>query len=72
MGEILTNPWFIGFTVINIVGMVFLGIKFYHKYKKEKPLLFERLRDADINITIRKPIQQSDLANSNCKDLSNT
>ena len=57
----LTNPWFIAITVINILALIYLGFKFYYINKKQQPLLFERLRDADINITIRTPPKQSDL-----------
>ena len=58
--EFLTNPWFIVFTII-IAVLTFLIIKFYPKNKDDEPLLFDRLRDAEINITIKKPINPSGL-----------
>ena len=57
--EFLTNPWFIVVTVINIVAMVFLSIMFHFKNKTYESMLFDRLRDAEININIRKPIHPS-------------
>ncbi|MFH2060494.1 MAG: hypothetical protein ABIJ59_16545 [Pseudomonadota bacterium] len=59
--ELFTNPWFIVFTGINIAVMIFLAIKFYRKNKKDDRLLFDRLKDAEINISIKKPIHSSDL-----------
>lgn len=60
MEEFFTNPWFIGFIVINIAALIFLGIRFYLKNKRDEPLLFERLKDAEINIQINKPIHSTD------------
>ena len=57
--EFLTNPWFIVVTVVIIAALIYLGIKFYYKNKKDEPLFFDRLRDAEINITIRKPIKEN-------------
>ena len=64
---ILTNPWFIIFTSINIVALIYLAIKFYYK-NKDEPTLYEKLRDAGIHPTIRKPPKQSDLQED---DISN-
>ncbi|MBA3010041.1 MAG: hypothetical protein FP812_07370 [Desulfobacula sp.] len=58
--ELLTNPWFIVFTGINIAALIYLAIKFRYKSKKE-PLLFEKLRDAGIFPTLRIPPKSSDL-----------
>lgn len=58
--ELLTNPWFIVFTGINIAVLIYLAIKFYYN-AKEKPLLFERLRAQGIHPTIQKPPKPSDL-----------
>jgi hypothetical protein len=58
--ELLTNPWFIVFIAINILALIYLAKKFHYKPKNE-PLLFERLRDADVHITIRTPPKPSDL-----------
>jgi len=66
--ELFTNPWFIVFTGLNIVAMVFLAIKFYYKNKKEEPLLFDRLKDADVHITIRTPPKPSDLKGDDTKE----
>jgi hypothetical protein len=68
--ELFTNPWFIGFTVINIIAMIYLGIKFYYKNKKE-PLLFDRLKDADVHITIRTPPKPSNVKGSDTKENNN-
>ena len=56
--EFLTNPWFIVVTVVIIAVLTYLAIKFYYK-SKDEPLLFDRLKDAEINITIRKPIKEN-------------
>ena len=69
--ELFTNPWFIIFTVLNIVALIYLAIKFRYKTKKEEPLLFERLRDADVNITIRTPPKRSDLKGDDIKENKN-
>jgi hypothetical protein len=66
--ELFTNPWFIVFTGLNIIAMVYLAIKFYYKNKKEEPLLFDRLRDADVHITIRTPPKSPDLKGGNTKE----
>ncbi len=58
--EFLTNPWFIIFTAINIIATIYLAIKFYFK-NKDKPTLYEKLRNAEIHPTIRKPPKPSDL-----------
>jgi len=58
--EFLTNPWFIAFIIIIIAISIYLTIKFYFKNQKDESLLFDRLRDAEINITIKKPIKTSD------------
>ena len=59
--EFFSTPWFIVFIVIIIMTLIFLTIKFYFKNQKDESLLFDRLRDAEINITIKKPIKTSDL-----------
>ena len=59
--EFLSNPWFIIFTVINIIATIYLAIKFYYRYKKDEPTLYEKLRNAGIHPTIRKPPKQSNL-----------
>jgi hypothetical protein len=66
--ELFTNPWFIIFTALNIIAMVYLAIKFYYKNKKEEPLLFDRLKDADVHITIRTPPKTSDLKGDDTKE----
>jgi len=58
--EFLANPWFIAFIVIIIAISIYLAIKFHFKNQKDESLLFDRLRDAEINITIKKPINPSD------------
>jgi hypothetical protein len=58
--ELFTNPWFIVFTALNIVALIYLAIKFYYRTKDE-PLLFDRLRAAGIFPTLRKPINPDDL-----------
>jgi hypothetical protein len=65
--DFLTNPWFILITVINILALIYLTIKFRYKIKEE-PLLFERLRDADVHITIRTPPKSSDLKGDDTKE----
>ena len=65
--ELFTNPWFIVFTALNIVALIYLAIKFYHK-SKEEPLLFDRLKDADVHITIRTPPKPSDLKGGDTKE----
>ena len=62
--EFLTNPWFILFTVLNIVAMIYLAIKFYYKTKDE-PTLLDRLRSAGIHPTLRKPSDLKGDTNSN-------
>ena len=59
--ELLTNPWFIIFTAINILVTIYLAIKFYYRYKKDEPTLYEKLRNSGIHPTIRKPTKPSDL-----------
>ena len=49
--ELFTNPWFIVFTLINIIATVYLAIKFYYRTKDE-PTLFERLRNSGICPTL--------------------
>jgi hypothetical protein len=58
--ELFTNPWFIVFTALNIVALIYLAIKFHYKTKKE-PLLFEKLRASGIHPTLRTPPKSSDL-----------
>ena len=65
--EFLTNPWFLTITLINILALIYLAIKFRYK-TKEEPLLFERLRDADVHITIRTPPKSSDLKGGDTKE----
>ena len=62
--ELLTNPWFILFTAINIIALIYLAIKYRCKYKN-KPTLYEKLRNAGIHPTIRKPPKSSDLQEDN-------
>ena len=68
--ELLTNPWFIVFTVINIIATVYLAIKFYYRTKDE-PTLFEKIRSAGIFPTIRKPINPDDLKGGNTSNNQN-
>jgi hypothetical protein len=58
--ELFTNPWFILFTLINIIATFYLAIKFYYRTKDE-PTLFEKLRDSGICPTLRTPPKPSDL-----------
>ena len=58
--ELLTNPWFIVFTALNIVATIYLAIKFYYR-AKEEPTLFEKLRASGICPTLRTPPKPSDL-----------
>ncbi len=58
--ELLTNPWFIVVTAINIAATIYLAIKFYYR-SKEEPTLFEKLRATGIFPTVRKPPKPSDL-----------
>ncbi|MCD4678587.1 MAG: hypothetical protein K8S18_21750 [Desulfobacula sp.] len=67
--ELFSNPWFILFTALNIVALIYLAIKFYYK-NKEEPLLFDRLKDADVHITIRTPPKPSGLKEGNTKENS--
>ncbi len=60
MEFLTTNPWFIVFTVINIGAIIFLSIMFYYKSKTYEPMSFDRLRDVDVNITIKTSPKQSD------------
>jgi len=72
--DFLTNPWFIAITIINILALIYLAIKFHYN-PKNKPLLFERLRDAGIHPTIRTPQKPSDLkggdTSSDCNQNNN-
>jgi len=68
--ELLTNPWFIVFTALNILALIYLAIKFRYKSKK-KVLLFEKLRKAGIHPTIRKPPKASDLKGGDTKENNN-
>jgi hypothetical protein len=52
--QLLSNPWFIVCTAINILATIYLAIKFYYR-TKEEPTLFEKLRDLGILPTFRKP-----------------
>ena len=65
--DFLTNPWFLVITAINILALIYLAIKFRYK-TKEGPLLFERLREADVHITIRTPPKSSDLKGGDTDD----
>jgi hypothetical protein len=65
--DFLTNPWFLAITAINILALIYLAKKFHYNPKNE-PLLFERLRDADVHITIRTPPKQSDLKGGDTKE----
>jgi hypothetical protein len=58
--ELLTNPWFIVFTIINILATIYLAIRFYYRTKDE-PTLFEKLRASGIFPTIRIPPKPDDL-----------
>lgn len=69
--DFLINPWFLAITVMNILALIYLAIKFRYKTKKE-PLLFERLRDAGIHHTIRKPPKPSDLKGGDPENTPNT
>lgn len=52
----ITNPWFILFTVLNILFMIYFGIKLYHK--PEKPFsLLKKLHEQGIFPTLRKPFK---------------
>ncbi len=68
--ELLTNPWFIIFTAINIVATIYLAIKFYYRYKKDEPTPYEKLRNAGIHPTIRKSPKPSDLKGDDIKENS--
>jgi hypothetical protein len=52
--ELFTNPWFILFTLINIIATIYLAIKFRYKSKNE-PTLLEKLRASGIHPTLRNP-----------------
>jgi len=66
--EFLTTPWFIVAIALILAVSIFLVIKFQHKNRKDESLLFDRLRDAEINITIKKPIQTSNLGEDKKSD----
>jgi len=70
--ELLTNPWFILFNVLNIIALIYLAIKFHYKTKKKVPL-FEKLRSAGIFPTLRTPPKPSDLkgGETNCNQNNN-
>ena len=68
--ELFTNPWFIIFTAINIIATIYLAIKFYYRYKKDEPSLYEKLRNAGIHPTLRKPIKENDLKGGNTNNNS--
>jgi len=55
--QLLSNPWFIIFTVINIIATIYLAIKFYYRTKEEPPL-FDRLRASSI-FTAKKPSKEN-------------
>jgi len=63
--QLLSNPWFIIFTIINIIATIYLAIKFYYRYNKDEPTLYEKLRNAGIHPTIRKPPKPSNLQEDN-------
>ena len=56
--QLLSNPWFIIFTAINIIATIYLAIKFYYR-TKEDPTLFEKLRDLGIFPIFRKPSKEN-------------
>ena len=58
--EFLFNPWFIAIIVIIIFAVISQVLRSYYKPQKNSSI-FDRLKDAEINITIRKPINPSDL-----------
>ena len=62
--ELLTNPWFIVFNAVNIIGLIYLVIKYRCKYK-HKPTLYKKLRNVGIHPTLRKPIKENDLKGGN-------
>jgi hypothetical protein len=68
--ELFTNPWFIVFTLINIIATVYLAIKFYYRTKDE-PTLFEKLRASGICPTLRTPPKSSDLKGDNTSNNQN-
>jgi hypothetical protein len=65
--DFISNPWFLAITTINILALIYLAIKFRYK-TKEEPLLFERLREADVHITIKTPPKPSDLKGGDTKE----
>jgi hypothetical protein len=67
--EFLTNPWFIVFTVLNIIALIYLAIKFYYKTKNE-PTLYEKLRASGIHPTLRNPpdLKGEDTSNNQNKN----
>ena len=67
--ELFTNPWFILFTLINIIATFYLAIKFYYRTKDE-PTLFEKLRASGICPTLRKPpdLKGDTTSNSNTQN----
>ncbi len=71
--ELLTNPWFIIFTALNILALIYFAIKFYNE-SKDKPLLFEKLRDQGINLTVRTPpdLSQQKEDETNCNPNNNS
>ena len=68
--ELFTNPWFIVFTLINIIATVYLAIKFYYRTKDE-PTLFEKLRASGICPTLRKPPNPDDLKGGDTSNNNN-
>lgn len=69
--ELLTNPWFILINVINIALLIYLGVKFHYQ-AKQKPLLFEKLREQGLNLTVRKPSPSNQKGEeTNCNKIKN-
>jgi hypothetical protein len=69
--ELLSNPWFIIFTAINIIATIYLAIKFYYRYKKDEPTLYEKLRNAGIHPTVRKPMKENELKGGDTSNIHN-
>jgi hypothetical protein len=69
--ELLSNPWFIIITAINIIATIYLAIKFYYR-NKEEPTLYEKLRNAGIHTTIRKHTKPSDSKKTEIHNNNNT
>jgi len=46
--QLLTNPWFIIFSMLTLIVLIYLAIRLY-RYKKNKSTLFEELKKSSIN-----------------------